>query len=295
MTTQTTLTLLDAVIQAAREAGARLLEIYSPQARPRDRSDLFAAGRRNEEVSLAVLTPALTAARPGARWVDDDQETTALPPGEWWSVDAVEGNVNHVHGQPQWCVSIALIRDGVPVLAVVRQPAADLTYTAVRGGGAFLGGLPLHVSPKVSLDAAIVATGQAEAGQDDTYRRIGESVTAMLGRALLVRATVPSTFPLLDVAAAPTCSGSTSRCCRGSRPARCWSPRPAAASPTCAANPGRPAPRTSWPPRPPCTPPPSTSFASHEPHRPRVLGRHRARTHPPGARTVAFRAGSVLK
>ena len=201
MTTQTTLTLLDAVIQAAREAGARLLEIYSPQARPRDRSDLFAAGRRNEEVSLAVLTPALTAARPGARWVDDDQETTALPPGEWWSVDAVEGNVNHVHGQPQWCVSIALIRDGVPVLAVVRQPAADLTYTAVRGGGAFLGGLPLHVSPKVSLDAAIVATGQAEAGQDDTYRRIGESVTAMLGRALLVRATVPSTFPLLDVAA----------------------------------------------------------------------------------------------
>ena len=208
MTTQATLTITDddralmtAVTDAAREAGGRLLEIYSPQARPADRSDLFTAGRRNEEVSLAVLTPALAAARPGARWVDEDQETAALPPGEWWSVDAVEGNVNHVHGQPQWCVSIALIRDGVPVLAVVRQPAADLTYTAARGGGAFLNGQPLRVSPKVSLDAAIVATGQAEAGQDDTYRRIGESVTAMLGRALLVRATVPSTFPLLDVAA----------------------------------------------------------------------------------------------
>jgi myo-inositol-1(or 4)-monophosphatase len=193
--------LLAAVTTAAQEAGARLLEVYSPQARPASRQDLFAAGRRNEEVSLAVLTPALAAARPGARWVDDDQETTTLPPGEWWSVDAVEGNVNHVHGRPEWCVSIALIRDGVPALAVVRQPAGDLTYTAVRGGGAFVNSQPLHTSAKTSLDAAIVVTGQAEAGQDDTYRRIGESITAMLSRALLVRATVPSTFPLLDVAA----------------------------------------------------------------------------------------------
>ena len=43
-------------------------------------------------------------------------------------------------------------------------------------------------------------TGQAEAGQAQTYRRIGDSITAMLSRALLVRATVPSTFPILLVA-----------------------------------------------------------------------------------------------
>ena len=54
---------------------------------------------------------------------------------------------------------------------------------------------------KRALAAAVVVTGQAEAGQDDTYRRIGESVTAMLGQALLVRAFVPSTFPMLLVAA----------------------------------------------------------------------------------------------
>jgi myo-inositol-1(or 4)-monophosphatase len=208
MTAQTTLTgteedraLLAAVTAAAHEAGDRLLEVYSPQARPASRQDLFAAGRRNEEISLAVLAPALAAARPGAQWAGGDQETMALPPGEWWSVDAVEGNVNHAHGGPQWCVSIALIRDGAPVLAVVRQPAGDLTYTAVRGGGAFVNAQPLHTSPKTRLDAAIAVTGQAEAGQDDTYRRIGDSITAMLGRALLVRAAVPSTFPLLDVAA----------------------------------------------------------------------------------------------
>jgi len=98
-------------------------------------------------------------------------------------------------------VTVTLLRDGQPVLAVVRQPVGDLTYTAVRGAGSYLNGQRLRVSAKTSLNAAIGVTGQAEAGQDDTYRRIGESVTAMLGHALLVRAFVPSTFPMLLVAA----------------------------------------------------------------------------------------------
>jgi myo-inositol-1(or 4)-monophosphatase len=193
--------LLTAVVTAVQDAGKRLLAVYDPDARPAGRKDMFRAGTRNEEASLGDLRPALTAARPGAGWVDDDQETTALPPGEWWTVDAVEGNVNHVHGMTEWCVTATLLRDGVPVLTAVHQPIGDLTYTAVRGGGAHLDGAPLHTSPKTELDAAIVTTGQAEAGQSDTYRRIGGSITAMLGRALMVRASVPSTFPMLLVAA----------------------------------------------------------------------------------------------
>jgi myo-inositol-1(or 4)-monophosphatase len=93
------------------------------------------------------------------------------------------------------------MRDGRPALTAVRQPTGDLTYTAVLGGGANLNGRPLRTSAKTVLDAAIVVTGQAEAGQDDTYRRIGQSVSAMLGEALLVRTSVPSTFPMLLVAA----------------------------------------------------------------------------------------------
>jgi myo-inositol-1(or 4)-monophosphatase len=192
---------LAAVTGAVHDAGARLLELYSPEARPSGRGDMFAALRRNEDASLAVLRPALARACPQAGWVDDDQGTAPLPPGEWWAVDAVEGNVNHVHGLPEWCVTATLLRDSEPVLTAVSQPVGHLTYTAVRGGGAHLNGQPLRISAKSDLAAAIVTTGQAEAGQEDTYRRIGDSVTAMLYRALLVRATVPATFPLLLVAA----------------------------------------------------------------------------------------------
>ena len=193
-------TLLAKVIDAVHGAGARVLALYSPDARPGDWNEIARAGHRNEEASLDGLRAALEAARPQAQWVDDDQETVVLPPGEWWAVDAVEGNVNHVHGLPEWCVSATLLRDNTPVLTVVYQPIGDLTYTAIRGGGAHLNGQPLRTSTKSDLAVAIVTTGQAEAGQTLTYRRFGDAITSMMSRALLVRATVPSTFPLLLVA-----------------------------------------------------------------------------------------------
>jgi myo-inositol-1(or 4)-monophosphatase len=192
--------LLSAVVKAATAAGGRLLAEFSPRARPASRGDMARVGRHIEDLVLGELRPELASLLAGADWVDDDMETAPLPPGEWWVVDAVEGAVNYVHGLPEWCVTVTLMRDGRPALTVVRQPAGDLTYTAVLGGGAHLNGRPLRTSAKTALDAAIAVTGQAEAGQDDTYRRIGESVTAMLGRALLVRTSVPSTFPMLLVA-----------------------------------------------------------------------------------------------
>jgi myo-inositol-1(or 4)-monophosphatase len=192
--------LLALVVKAATEAGDRLLAEFSPGSRPGSRADMAATGHRTEELVLDRLRPELQSLRPAAGWVDDDRETTPLPPGEWWVVDAVEGAVNYAHGLAEWAVTVTLMRDGQPVLAVVRQPVGDLTYAAVRGAGAHLNGQRLRASAKSALDAAIAVTGQAEAGQDGTYRRIGASVTAMLGRALLVRAFVPSTFPMLLVA-----------------------------------------------------------------------------------------------
>ena len=101
---------------------------------------------------------------------------------------------------PEWGVSISLVIDGVPELGVFRQPVAGLTYTALRGHGGYENGRRLTVSGKSGLDVAIVGTGQAEAGQAETYARIGRSITALLHQAFLVRVTVPSTFPLLLVA-----------------------------------------------------------------------------------------------
>jgi myo-inositol-1(or 4)-monophosphatase len=191
---------LPGVTHAVHAAGTRLLALFSPHARPRDRAEMLAAIRRNEQASLTGLREALEALGPGVGWVEEEQETAPLPPGEWWVVDAVEGNVNHVHGMPDWGISATLIRDGSPALAVFHQPVGNFTWTAVRGAGADINGCRLRVSDKNLLNAAIVATGQAEADQQAANQRIASTIEHMLQHALLVRMTVPSTFPMLLVA-----------------------------------------------------------------------------------------------
>ena len=104
--------LLEAVVDIATEAGRALEKRYDTATRPAGRADMFRTGTADGQVSLDILRPRLTDLRPEARWLTDEYETTALPPGEWWVVDEVEGNVNHVHGLPEWGVTVALVRDG---------------------------------------------------------------------------------------------------------------------------------------------------------------------------------------
>lgn len=193
---------LSGVVEALRAAGHPLKERFSARARRGDREEVFAALQANDEVSLGVLRQALARVRPGAGWVEDELQVGTLPPGEWWITDPVEGNINHIHGMADWCVTATLVRDSVPVLAAVYLPMADHMYTALRGGGAYLDGVRLRVSDKTALDAALVGTGQAQPGEDrETHRRLGQSVTAMLGSALLLRVSVPATLQLIQVAA----------------------------------------------------------------------------------------------
>lgn len=194
--------LLPAVVAAVQAAGSHMKSRFSFDAHPGSGEDIVAAIQANDAASLGVLREALAPARPGARWAEDELGRGALPPGEWWVTDPVEGNINHIHGMADWCVTATLMRDNTPVLTVVNLPMTGNTYTAVRGGGAHLDGVRLHSSLKTELGAALVGTGQARPGEDsETYRRIGQSVTAMLGGALVVRVSVPATRQLIQVAA----------------------------------------------------------------------------------------------
>jgi myo-inositol-1(or 4)-monophosphatase len=194
--------LLPAVVKAVQAAGTHMLSLFSINARLGNQDEILAAVYTNDEESLSVLRPALEQARPGAGWVDDELGSGALPPGEWWVTDAVEGNINHIHGMTEWGVSATLVRNNLAVLTVVYLPIANNTYTAVRGSGAHLDRVRLHPSTKTDLKAALVGTGQAKPGEDrETYRRIGQSVTAMLNAALVVRVSVPATLQLIHVAA----------------------------------------------------------------------------------------------
>ncbi|MFJ5228896.1 inositol monophosphatase family protein [Kitasatospora sp. NPDC088391] len=197
--------LLSEVTAAVRAAGRTLSGRHTTRARGTGLDEIVAEIHANDDAVLDVLKEPLLRARPGSRWAEDELAGGALPPGEWWVVDPAEGNINHVHGMDDWAVTATLVRDNLPVLTVVHLPLTGHTYTAVAGGGAHLDGRPLTVSAKTDLGAALVGTGQARPGEDErTFRRIGDSVTAMLINGLVVRVSVPATMQLIHVAAGRT-------------------------------------------------------------------------------------------
>ena len=193
---------LTLAVAAVQSAGLAVRARFRSDTRPASRHDIGALIAANDAVSLAVLRPALSSARPAAQWADDEGGSGVLPPGEWWVVDPVEGAINHIHGLPDWGVTATLVRDNVAVLTVVHLPLRAETYTALRGDGAWLNGKRLQVSLKTALNAALAGTGQAMPDEGSAiYQRIGRSVSAMLAAALVVRVSVPSTLQLVQVAA----------------------------------------------------------------------------------------------
>ena len=56
--------------------------------------------------------------------------------GRAWVLDPVDGTLNYVSTHRDWAISLALVDDGVPVLAALADPVAGRLYTAVRGRGA---------------------------------------------------------------------------------------------------------------------------------------------------------------
>ncbi|WP_328493835.1 3'(2'),5'-bisphosphate nucleotidase CysQ [Streptomyces sp. NBC_00414] len=194
--------LLAATVAAVRRAGARMMTRYSTESRPPALPELLAQLQANDAAVVDTLHPALAEALPSAQWLNDEHGSGPLATGEWWLVDPVGGNVNAVHGMPDWNIGVSLVRDGRPVLSVVHFPVLDEMFTATEGGGAFLNGVRLSVSAKTSLDGALAGTGQAQPGHHpDLARRTGAAFTAMTNSALHVRISVPVTQQLAQVAA----------------------------------------------------------------------------------------------
>lgn len=79
--------------------------------------------------------------------------------GRAWVVDPIDGTANYARGIDRYCVSIACVEDGRPVLGVIYDPCHDRLYAARAGGGAWLGERRLAVSPVDTLDAATIECG----------------------------------------------------------------------------------------------------------------------------------------
>lgn len=74
-----------------------------------------------------------------------------------WVCDPVDGTINYANGLPFFCVSLALVADGRPVVGVVHDPLRRETFAAAADGPATLEGRPVHASAKERLSDVVMA------------------------------------------------------------------------------------------------------------------------------------------
>ncbi len=127
--------------------------------------------------------------------------TAARTPSRFrWVFDPLDGTTNYAHGLPIFCSSLALEIDGRAEAGAIYDPTRRELFTAERGLGARMNGLPLRVSSTPNLLDALLVTGFPY----DVHRRSGDLVALFgefLARARAVRRLGSAAIDLCYVAA----------------------------------------------------------------------------------------------
>lgn len=117
-----------------------------------------------DQESERTLSNILVEALPGSVFIGEESTSEngqlAAKNAEYtWIIDPLDGTTNYVHGLPVFSISVALLHQGVPVLAIVDCPQLQERFTAIKGKGAFLNGSPISVSQRHELKDTLIATG----------------------------------------------------------------------------------------------------------------------------------------
>jgi myo-inositol-1(or 4)-monophosphatase len=84
--------------------------------------------------------------------------------GWLWTLDPIDGTSNYAHGIPLCATSLALLRDGRPVLGVIDAPFLAERFHAAEGAGAWSGDRRLAASTTAELRDATIAIGDYATG-----------------------------------------------------------------------------------------------------------------------------------
>jgi myo-inositol-1(or 4)-monophosphatase len=108
-------------------------------------------------------------------------------------VDALDGTIEFVRGIPEFCISVALLEDGLPVAGGICNPATHEVFLGCLHGGVRYNGKPAGPSARTTLDGAVVLASRSEVqrGEWDRFK----------GAPFVVRPTGSVAYKLAMVAA----------------------------------------------------------------------------------------------
>lgn len=151
---------LPALLKAIREVGAYLREQFYQFSRSETeyktaRDPVSYVDRHSEE----LLRERCARLLPEAGFILEESGGTDHERELVWVIDPLDGTKNFVHGIPLFGISVALLHHQKPIVGVVYAVPQDEIFWAVRGAGAYLEKVPLHVSTANDPDKLLVVTG----------------------------------------------------------------------------------------------------------------------------------------
>jgi myo-inositol-1(or 4)-monophosphatase len=155
---------LDFTIDLAQRAARLLTERFEKV----ERIDFKSAKDVVTEVdhlSEALIIEAIRAVHPGDGIVAEESgehvaaagHAPTAGVGRAWVIDPLDGTINYANGIPFFCVSIALVEAGRPIVGVVHDPSRGETFAATDDGPATLDGRPIAASVKTELTDLVVS------------------------------------------------------------------------------------------------------------------------------------------
>jgi myo-inositol-1(or 4)-monophosphatase len=102
-------------------------------------------------------------------------------------VDPIDGTKAFISGEPEFCISVALIEQGQPVVAGIFNPSTDELFTATRGGGLRLNDEPITPPsawrgqhPVIALNSWEQRIGRFASLEQSAYNRPIRSIAWVL-------------------------------------------------------------------------------------------------------------------
>jgi myo-inositol-1(or 4)-monophosphatase len=99
-----------------------------------------------------------------------------------WVLDPIDGTANYADGSPLCAVSLALVSQGRPVLAVIEAPLLGERFVAVEGEGAFRNGRPMSVAAQEVGDPLVALSDFAFGRKHRASNRLRFAVIEELAR-----------------------------------------------------------------------------------------------------------------
>jgi myo-inositol-1(or 4)-monophosphatase len=168
-------------IQSALESARHIFARFTPGAIEAE----YKAGHdpvteADKEIDAALRQELL---REGEGWLSEERvdDMSRLEKKRVWIVDPLDGTREFVAGVPEFCVSVAMVEDGIPVAGGICNPATNEIFLGSLDSGVTYNGKSARASQRTSLEGAVILASRSEIkrGEWKRFEKVAVKVRPM--------------------------------------------------------------------------------------------------------------------